>query len=149
MYIQSGGNDQVTLNLIAVHDGLDHKFPELYDNNSRILNGNGYSHLVDMAGKISWSKRSSYPSLPSYAEDARQCDWITAINLQRCVDYNRNRFPHMTESERETAVYCHAIEKLVYIFDNLSDCWKPYAVERHQKLLEDIENLRQKLESEK
>lgn len=129
-----------TAQLIAVHDCFDHKYPELREQNRKIAAEHNMIWVADAADKLSWSKRHLYTDLNDIENTARYCDWVTAIDLQRCIDFVRNHL-NISGEELTKAVVDHAHEKLVKIIDVLPEPYKTYAMPRHIKLLEDLANI--------
>lgn len=92
----------------------------------------GLSHLAEMAERMSWSKRQDNIDVPFCVNVARYCDWITAIDFDRCESFVSS----LGKPNVKELVVKHCHEKLLLIRDELPEPYKSYATPLHNKLLE-------------
>lgn len=121
----------------AIHDCVDHKYPDICKRNLNLIEEKFGRDIIEVITNMSWSKNKQIPDeyWNSVRETAQYADWIDAIDLQRCIDYNHEKD---LKPYRENVIK-HYHEKLKLIRDVLPEPFHTLASDHHQKLVKDFE----------
>lgn len=113
--------------VMLCHDVLDHKLlakglclppEEITAFYTDLLGPEAAARIVHIHANCSWSKRKE--SIPATHNDwmrlvLQDADWIEALDLQRCIEYNTVYNPGATPAEIARDVCNHINEKLLHI----------------------------------